>query len=96
MLVDAAARNQRCPQNSEINDALCAAGLPTFCAVAGGTTPVILALKNAGKIVIEVWGRNWRVVEICVGEHKGKRTLACPNSTKRTIVLKKHDPLPPG
>lgn len=38
----------------------------------------LLALVREGRIRTEVYGRNWRVVQIMVGEHAGKRTKEHP------------------
>lgn len=47
------------------------------------------ALVKEGKIKIEVYAHNWRVVEILTGPNAGKRTLAPPYkyATKPYLVL---------
>lgn len=39
---------------------------------------VVVRLARAGKIRIEVYGRNWRVIEILTGPQTGKRTAPPP------------------
>lgn len=63
LLEEAAARGDRCPQSR-----------PHGPIVSG----VITALARAGKIRSEVYVHNWRVVEILVGPHAGKRTAPEP------------------
>ena len=48
---------------------------------------VVPALCRQGKIRVEIYDRNYRVVVILQGPHKGKRTLAHPHAKKpwRTI-----------
>ena len=47
------------------------------------------ALFKEGKIRVEVFAHNWRVIEILTGPHAGKRTLAPPYkyATKPYLVL---------
>lgn len=59
------------------------------CAVAGERCPnngtpgidsaVTGALARAGKIKVEVSGRNWRTVTILIGPHAGRKTMPDPN-----------------
>lgn len=63
ILETAAYRGERCPLN--------------------GTTPwitadITTALARAGRIKVEVSGRNWRVVTILKGPNAGKRTMPDP------------------
>ena len=44
-------------------------------------------LCREGHVRIEVYSLNWRVIEILTGEHKGKRTKACPRGGKPYRVL---------
>lgn len=41
------------------------------------------ALAAQGKIRIEIYAHNWRVVTILVGLHKGKRTAPSPHKNAR-------------
>lgn len=63
-IVQAAVNGERCPQTGHD----------------GFTSAITTALARAGRILIEVYARNWRVVEILTGPHKGKRTMACPHN----------------
>lgn len=44
-------------------------------------------LAASGRIRIEVYGRNWRVVEICRGPHAGKRTAESPRGGRPYLVV---------
>jgi hypothetical protein len=46
-----------------------------------------VALARAGRIRIEVYAHNWRVVEILSGPNKGKRTAPCPNKTNGPYLV---------
>lgn len=67
MLEVAAANGERCPQSD-----------PHGPFKVGVTS----ALARAGKIRIEIYAHNWRVAQILVGPHKGKRTKATPYKGK--------------
>jgi hypothetical protein len=72
-LVEAsAARGDRCPTNAD---------LPFGCKNA------LPALAREGKIRIEVYSRNWRVVTILVGPHRGKKTKAPPVGVGEPYVV---------
>lgn len=58
----AAIEGRRCPENL----------------THGVTSPAVTALARAGRIRIEIYFHNWRVVTILEGEHRGKTTAACP------------------
>lgn len=81
LLATSAVRGERCPENEAITDALHKHALPTTFERPDGngitTAPIQLALLR--KIQIEIWGKNWRIVEIMEGEHRGRRTASCPN-----------------
>jgi hypothetical protein len=62
----AAIRGERCPQNDEL------------AAVATSGPELLRALAKAGRLRIEVSGRNWRTVTILAGPHAGKRTQRDP------------------
>ena len=61
-LAERATINARCPDNFH---------LP-------GGNLTLRALAAEGRIRVEIFPRNWRVVEILTGQHKGKRTAASP------------------
>lgn len=64
-IVAAAVAGERCPQEYREGHP----GLPS-----GATTKLV----QAGRVKIEVCGKNWRVAEILEGPHTGKRTQAPP------------------
>lgn len=74
----AAIEGKRCPTNRSAEN-------PTG-ELASGITG---ALVKAGRIRIEVYAHNWRVVEILKGPFAGKRTAASPykGSGKPYLVL---------
>lgn len=76
ILRDAASRGERCPTNPEIRTIL--GELPSH------LIPSELAYD--GHCVVEVYGKNWRVVEI-----DGKRTMACPHSQYCYRRIEKRD-----
>ena len=43
----------------------------------------ITALARAGRIRVDIYPRNWRVVTILEGEHRGKTTAPCPKPGAR-------------
>jgi len=67
-LVDAAIAGQRCPVTAREG----VPGLP------GHATSV---LAREGRIKVEIYAHNWRVVEILDGPHAGARTKPCPHET---------------
>jgi hypothetical protein len=44
-------------------------------------------LAAAGKIVVEIYGRNWRVIEIADGPCKGARTAAPPHGGNPYLTI---------
>lgn len=54
---------ERCPMRDELTTAEAAS---------------IGLLARAGRIFVEIYNKNWRVVTLLTGQHKGKCTLACP------------------
>ena len=64
-ILAAALAGERCPQLEEFPH---------------GTAHAIYKLADAGKIIIETYAHNWRVVEIAFGPHIGRRTKACPHN----------------
>lgn len=73
-LVAAARAGQRCPVTAREG----VPGLPT-----GATS----ALARAGKIKVEVYAHNWRVVEILEGPHAGARTAPCPHENRGPYLI---------
>lgn len=67
-LIELAAENgERCPTNQSAEN-------PTGELRSGVTT----ALLKQGRIRVEVYAHNWRVVTILTGPHAGKRTAPSP------------------
>lgn len=66
MIEAAAMKGARCPQANEFPE--------------GGVASAVYALADQGKIKIETYAKNWRVVQILEGPHAGKRTKACPHN----------------
>ena len=67
----AALRGERCPLNSKNG------------VVAGLQHGALPALARAGRVRIEVYPHNWRVVEIIAGPHRGRCTARPPNHAWR-------------
>ena len=67
LLVQKAVANERCPTNQWLADN--GYGYPKNS---------IAALARLGYVRIAVYSKNWRVVTILVGEHKGKTTTSPP------------------
>jgi hypothetical protein len=61
-ILDSAVKRERCPENGE----------------RGLSSGIVRRLANDGLIKVEVFARNYRVVTILTGPHKGKRTKAPP------------------
>lgn len=74
ILVLAAIKGERCPANS--HDGV--DGIPD------GATG---ALRAAGKIKVEIYARNYRVVEILTGPFAGKRTAPPPNPNLKPYLI---------
>ena len=84
-LVEASAvNNERCPQ-------LQPHGVLSF-----AENIAILALARAGRLRIEIFAHNWRVVTICEGPHRGKHTMRSPykGGGQPYKVIQKGDALP--
>jgi len=75
-LSEAAIMDSRCPSNPELVEA----GIPA-------ATSVIGKLARQGEISVEVYGRNYRVIEIHEGPAKGQRTAECPWGGKPYKVI---------
>lgn len=78
LIEQAALNGARCPTNRSQEN-------PTGELASGITS----ALVKAGRIRIEVYAHNWRVVEILIGPHTGLRTASSPykGSGKPYLVL---------
>jgi len=68
IVVKTALAGDRCPTNGEFlsDHGICAAGVR------------IMDLAMCGRVKNEVWAKNWRIIEITSGEHKGARTAESP------------------
>ena len=73
-IVKAALAGNRCPMNGR-------EGFP------GLEVNAVRALAHAGRIRIEVYPHNWRVVEILDGPHTGKRTAPPPDPMWRPYLI---------
>lgn len=52
----------------------------------GFTSTITSDLARAGRIRIDVYPHNWRVVTICEGPHAGKSTAPAPNPKWRPYL----------
>lgn len=68
LLESAAANGERCPQSVPHG--------PLNSSVTG-------ALARSGRIRIEIFAHNWRVVTLLDGPHKGKQTMPTPHKGSR-------------
>lgn len=66
-LEHAAVMGERCPENG----------------TAGFDSDDLYELAQAGRIRVEVFGLNWRVVTLLTGRYAGRSTQACPHKSKR-------------
>lgn len=79
MIEAAAIKGERCPQND----------------VFPGKKGAVPELARQGRIKIEVFAHNWRVVTIMEGPNKGKRTKAAPmGSEPYKVIYKDHVRIP--
>lgn len=76
MLEQAAMAGERCPKAK----------------TAGLTSILTSALARAGKIQIDVYPHNWRVVTILVGPNAGKATMGAPNPHWRPYLTIAKEP----
>ena len=76
ILEAAAVKRERCPTGPELR----------VLGVSGANTGI---LAKAGRIRVEVYGKNWRVIEIMEGPHKGARTMECPDGSKPYRIVYK-------
>lgn len=80
MLEAAAASGARCPKSG----------------TDGLTSQLTAGLARAGKIRIDVYPHNWRVVTILTGPHAGKTTEPAPNKAWRPyLTIEKGSPPKP-
>jgi hypothetical protein len=59
---------------------------------------IVGKLCAAGRIQVDVYAHNWRVVTILEGPHKGKTTAPCPKPgaiSYRSLVAKRQQPSAP-
>lgn len=84
-LLEAAARTgRRCPTNPELAAALSSQGDP----IAPSSVPKIIGrLVRGGRIIVRVYGHNWRDVVIQTGRHASKTTMAPPSGGQPYIVI---------
>lgn len=66
LLVAAAIAGERCPQTQPHGPV--------------ENRQAVSTLAYAGKIKVDIYFHNWRVVTILEGEHRGKSTAACPKA----------------
>ena len=67
----AALAGERCPTTCTVDN-------PTG-TMRPGVAPILL---KEGRIKVEIYGRNWRVIEILKGPNAGKRTKEAPGYPK--------------
>lgn len=84
LLEQAALKEQRCPTNPEIAALLQKRG---YRAAAGSIPGLLRALVRQGRIVIRVYGNNWRQVSLTAGTHDGKSTQVPPHGGKPHTVI---------
>ena len=83
LLEQAAASRSRCPDSIDIKNYL----VDRFGRNAVITNKITKVLSELGHIRIEIYGRNWRVIEIMRGPHKGARTMGPPHGGKPHKVI---------
>lgn len=84
LLETAAREGHRCPTNPELAAALSSQGDP----IASSSVPKIIGrLVRGGRIIVRVYGHNWRDVVIQSGRHAGKTTMAPPSGGEPYIVI---------
>lgn len=81
LLVECAVAKKRCPQNTTIADHVAGRGLHR------GNGVSITILADQGRICVEVYTHNWRVVEIRQGPHTGARTEECPHKNNGPYIV---------
>jgi hypothetical protein len=90
LLVGAACRGERCP------------GREPFGPLKNIEANAVVELARTGRIRVELYALNWRVVVICEGEHAGKHTALSPHAGPKGARPKPYrtiqggDPPPPS
>lgn len=86
LIAQAAAYCERCPTGAQITKMVHDRDLdwPYYAPNASGATQW---LARKGLIHFEVYGQNWRVAEILVGEHTGKRTKSAPRGSSPYLIV---------
>lgn len=84
VLVRVATQGRRCPTNAEIANELQELGLK---AATGGISALMGQLALAGRIVVRVYAKNWRMVEITSGACLGMKTLPPPRGGEPYTVI---------
>jgi len=90
LLVGAACRGERCPQQFPHGT------------LTNQENIAVPELARAGRIRVELYALNWRVVVICEGEHAGKHTALSPHAGPKGARPKPYrtiqggDPPPPS
>jgi hypothetical protein len=84
MLQKAAASGCRCPTNPEIAAYLSEHG----CQIAATTIPSVMKnLTRQGRVVVRLYGKNWRAVTICTGTNTDKTTMTPPHGGEPYLVI---------
>jgi hypothetical protein len=85
-LEKAAAEGERCPTNAEFAAELSKRGMK----IAPQTIPsIVKRLTIEGRIIVQIYGGNWRQVTICAGAHTGEKTLPPAHGGEPYIVIDK-------
>lgn len=82
-IVETARAGGRCPTNPEISD--------RFPAIGDGAG-VLPGLARDGRLIVRIYGRNWRDVEITTGPAKGLRTAPPPHGGQPYRVIERDGP----
>lgn len=84
LIEEAVLHKRRCPKNQELAEQLSRQGI----SVAGQTIPGLMRkLVQEGRLVVRIYGNNWRDIEICEGPLAGRTTLPPPHGGKPHTVL---------
>jgi hypothetical protein len=84
-LEEAAAAGERCPTNIQLATFLNQRG---FERAAGSSIPQIVGrLAKQGRVVVRIYGKNYRDVLICTGEHAGRITQPPPHGGAPYLML---------
>jgi hypothetical protein len=85
----AAVEGRRCPTSDEIGLAMRGADVRGM-----GPVSVTTRLARAGRLRVEVFAKNYRVITILDGAHAGKSTARHPRYTKPYRVIDGSTPVP--